>query len=226
MAEKLKTTSTNTYAIIEAILYSKACKKLYKEALFYIEKALALEYSDVLQYYYLYFSYDLDPQNMNLLKPILELSEKSACLESSYLCLSFAYENSLSDIGLECISNFSDEFEKYDLVMFYAKYELYEDGFKLCADVFNYYSMDKYIVSAIIECCTRSGNYEAAEKYSKQIKADIADNHYFDKKSRNEILKCFESDKYRRKCINSYHMSPPRKVVCCYFGCPNHQTNW
>lgn len=229
---ELKATSINLFSMVKAIDYQlRDCtadkKTFYKCACDYLEKALKLKYSDILQYNYLRFLYLLDPNSKGIVDEVRSLVNNLVSVETVSLYLEILRIYSLKQEGIRCIEKYNDILDEADLLISYAKFGLYEKGYEVCDSVMAMYSMDQFIASAVIECCLNTLNFEKAKEYSEQIK-EIISNEKQSKKTK--IIRAFEkiitSKDERTRILSNYSLVPPIIDSCCYFGCPIHKTEW
>ena len=59
--------------------------------------------------------------------------------------LSILQVNSLVDEGLGCIKKYDDLLDEIAKLMFYAKFQLYEEGYSLCKTVCESYYIDEFV---------------------------------------------------------------------------------
>ena len=223
-AAEIKISTINTYAIVEAInsLLLQECdkKNLYQFACDCLKKALVLDFSYELQFDYLRFLYLLDPQNKELLNKANSLVQKFPCSESVSLYFQLLRINYLMDEALSCIEHYGSFIDEVDLFIFYAEFELYEQGYSLCNYIHSSYSMNDFIASAIIECCINTNHISEAQNYATRIQDNYDGINYqvFENLTNKSL--------YRQKKIKSYFSYLPTITTCCYFGCKKHNNEW
>ena len=232
-SESIKASFINICAITKSIDYQlreehSDKKRLYVCACEYLKKGLAKEYSNVLQYNLLRFSYLLTPQDIELSIQANHLLKKFPCRESVLLYFELLRAHNLMEAGLECISKYKIFLDEIELIMFYSKFGLYEQGYNLCKSVYNMFSIDEFVASAIIECCVNTNHLIEAEKYAIQIKQNEKDMnpHYKADWCSKIVGDSIECVNYRKDRVQNYHFCPPIIETCCYFGCPVHKTVW
>ena len=233
-ASKMETSVINMCAIVKAIDYQLRTAKedekspLYAYACSCLKKAISIECSNTLQYNYLRFSYLLEPHNENILLEIRNLVHKFTSVETVSLYLELLCDNFLIDEGLECIETYGDFLDEVDLLMFYAKFGLYEKGYVLCETICNVYNIDARIASAIIECCVNTFHLQEAKKYAEQIEEMEKEKQHINKENWCQYAfgNTESSTNYRKIKIAEYKYIPPVIDRCCYFGCNLHDIHW
>ena len=125
--------------------------------------------------------------------------------------------------GIDFISEHRAFLDAVDLLMYYSKIGEYEKGYELCEDVLRIYSIDKFIASAIIECCVNTAHFDEAKAYAKEIAENFNEKAYA---SSRRLLNPLKASEYRKRTILNYKPLPPLISRCGYFGCPNHKTDW
>ena len=229
----IKLTVTSICALVKAIEYKTRTVKptektiLYEYACKLLEKGIETEYSHKMQYNLLRFQYLLNPQNKKMLDQVRSLVNNFTSSESVLLYLGILGKNTLQNEGNECIAKYSEYIDDVELLMFYAKTEQYEKGYCLCEKVYKNFSMDKFISSAIIECCVNTKHFEDVLFYSREVMRASGKNKDLNEKLTSKILSNLSSStNYRKTIINSYFCVPPYLDQCCYFGCALHGTPW
>lgn len=223
----IKKTSINCFATIQSTDYLLRCKKANKNELCKyvcesLKQSLSLEYSYEIHYNYLRFLYIWQPDNNEILYEIRRIVKNKAFEESVSLYFELTRRKGLIEEALEIIRKFPQYLDEIDLLMFYTKFEMYEKGYALCETVFNSYSLNEFIVSAMVQCCVFVKDFELAEKYS----IEFLNNSFLNKKSRSYIKTMLSSPNGRKKTISEYKHIPPAIIKCSYFGCPQHNTEW
>lgn len=195
---------------------------LYIQSYRYLEQAIRIEESNEIQYNYIRICCLLNMDDETILESARKLIEHYICNESISLYLEILRRHFKIEEGVLCIEKYREYLTEMDILMFYTTFELYEEGYQLCENVFAEFSSDQYIASAIIECCINTQHFKEAELYASCIR-DVEEN----KQWCNRILKNMDtSDSYRRKLIENCRMLPPFQSVCGYYGCPIHGTKW
>ena len=229
----IKFTVTSICALVKALEYqiriAKPSEKsnLYEYACQLLEKGIEIEYSYEMQYNLLRFQYLLNYQNEKMLDQVRSLANNFTSSESVLLYFGGLGKNTLQNEGNECIAKYSEYIDDVELLMFYAKTEQYEKGYCLCEKVYKNFSMDKFTLSAIIECCVNTEHLEDVLFYSQEIMSTSGKNKDLNEKLPSKIFSNLSSStNYRRMIINSYFSVPPYLDQCCYFGCALHGTPW
>lgn len=233
-AAELKESSTNLCAISKAYNceLQTATKtqryKLYKQTLDCLKRALTIKYSDEIQYNYIRILCLIDVNQESLLEKSRSLVANYVCQESVLLYFELLRVHSLLDEGLRCIEKYRQYLTEIDLLMFFVKFGLYEKAYCLCDTVCKEFSIDKYIASAIIECCIHTQHFDEAMSYAQyiqEIEDDIecpTENKWYKK----IFINMDSSDNKRQKLINDYLAIPPFVETCCYYGCSLDGTDW
>ena len=219
-AEKIKFSSINANAIAKAIdlqLRKKHNNKetLCREALNHLKNAIAVNFSNELRYNFLRFSYLLNPKDASLIHQAKELQASFSSQETVSLYFEILRQNARISEGTDLISNYGHWIDDTDKLMFYAKCKLYEQGYELCDSIYKQYSMDEFLISAIIECCLNTGHSAEADMYISKLQYDgeLFDVH-------------IESSLERKNIIEKFISNQPLFDSCCYFGCHFHKTPW
>lgn len=223
----IKNTSINCFAMIQATEYllrnkkankDEACKCICES----LKQRLSLEYSHEIHYNYLRFLYIGLSNDDEILYEIRKLVKDNAFEESVSLYFELARRKGLVEEAFEIISSFPQHLDELDFLMFYTKFEMYEKGYALCEKIFDFYSLDEFIVSAMIQCCVSVGDFDSAQKYS----TEFLNNVFWRKESRSYFEKIISSTNGRKQMISEYKHIPPAITQCSYFGCPHHNTEW
>ena len=228
----LKATAINNSAIITAINYllrdeKEDATRLLEWAFELSKCSLELEYSHVLQYNYLRFSYLLDKNSLYLLSQIQDLVRNYTCTESVSLYLAFLSKKLLQKDGIKCISDYGNFIDDLDKLMFFAKFGMYKEGRILCKSVLDTYAIDEQIASAVIECYENDCDSSIKEKELEEVRVLLKNSICINKKAKRSILiKLFESASYRKSRIDEFEPAIPMMDLCCYFGCSIHKIKW
>lgn len=233
-AAQIKDSATNAFAIVSALNYkirnssSRKKTEICDEAIKWLKKGLSIKNSKEMRYNLLRFLYLTDPKREELIRLSEDVVKDFLCEESISLRLEILRTNRQKVAGLECIEKHRELLDEIDLLMFYTTVGLYEMGFALCESVCLKFSIDKYIASAMIECCVKTNHLNEAEIYASVIQENDSYVQYEGKK--NWCSKVFgdssRTKNYRQKMISDYCMTPPFITECCYFGCDMHNTPW
>ncbi len=223
----IKNTSINCFAMIQAtdylLKYTKGNKnELCRYVCEYLKQSFSLEYSYEIHYNYLRFLYIWLPDNDEILYEIRKIIKNNAFEESVSLYFELVRRRGLIEEALEIIRKFPQYLDEIDLLMFYSKFEMYEKGYALCETVFDKYSLNEFIVSAMVQCCISVKDFKSAEKYS----IEFLNNSFLKKKSRSYIETTISSTNGRKQMISEYKHVPLALNRCSYFGCPQHNTEW
>ena len=233
-AADIKESQINLCAIAKAYEYdirSSSVKKkenIFRQSSRCLKKALEINYSGVIHYNYIRSLYLINPNDSILLEQVKKLMTNYVCNESVSLYLELIGQHLLLDEGIRCIEQYEKFLSDIDMLMFFVRLELYEKAYPLCKGICEQFSPDKYVVSAIIESCIKTHHFEQAKIYAKQIK-DLEAEFCYEKEETwaNAVLdNVVSSDKFRKKLISQYSMSPPFIDSCCYFGCSEHGIKW
>lgn len=212
-ARELEYSAVNANAIVYAIdcqlrnPREDEIEKLFAEALLVLENALEKEYNYVLEYNYLCFKYRSGSITSDILLRAQSLVSKKTSHESVSLCFEFLRYFGLIEEGIDFINKYRKLIEPTELLMFYAKYGMYDKGYELCESICKCYDISSNLAAAISECCT---NMCYSDKFNY---IELLDNHNL-------------SEAQRKALINDYISVPPILVDCYYFGCPIHNTKW
>lgn len=233
-AAEIKDSQVNLCAISKAYDYELRTaigaqrQTLYEQSYRCLEKALKIKYSDEIQYNLLRILCLMNARDDSVLEKVGTFVENYICKESVSLYLELLCIHLLLDEGLHCIERYREYLTEIDLLMFCAKFELYEKGYHLCETICNQFSPDKYVASAIIECCVNTHHFEQAKIYAQHIKELEDDIQYVGKETWCEKIFCNmdSSDKKRKKLIAEYLSIPPFIESCYYYGCTVHGINW
>ncbi|MBE6537470.1 MAG: hypothetical protein E7673_05905 [Ruminococcaceae bacterium] len=223
----MKKTLVNCFATIDAIDHLLNINKKNKNELCqyvceYLKEMLSVEHSDKIHYNYLRFLYIWSPENDEIGDSIRNIVKDNPFSEAVSLYFELVLRKGMIKEALEIISNFPQYLDEIDLLMFYTKFEMYEQGYVLCEKVFNSYSLNEFIVSAMIQCCIAVENFELAKKYSDEfLKVGISK-----RRSKRRFEPLISSTSRRKQYISEYKNVPPALNQCAYFGCPMHNTEW
>lgn len=235
-AESYRASLTNAAAITKAIelrlLHTNEDKtSLFRAACEHLENARELDFTHTLGYNYLRYRYLLNPRDERLLSDVRNFVQKRPFAESVILFFCLLKANGMVEDCLKCISDYADKysafFDEAELIMFYAQYGFYEYGYNLCKPLCEKYDINKFLASAIIECCLNTNHFNEAITYANKIQEDKACSE-----KENWCAKVFcnlsDSSSYRKELINSYsyHFWPPFVELCGYFGCTSHGNKW
>lgn len=233
-AAEMKDSQVNLCAISKVYDYElrtatgEQRQSLYEQSYRCLERALKITYSDEIQYNLLRILCLMNVRDESVLEKVRTLVKNYVCEESVSLYFELLCIHSLFEEGLHCAESYSDYLTKIDLLMFFAKFKLYEKGYNLCEPVCNQFSPDKYVASAIIECCVNTHHYEQAKIYARQIQELEEEIQYAGKEKwcKNVFCNIDSTDENRKKIIAEYFSIPPFIETCCYYGCTVHGTNW
>lgn len=193
------------------------------------ESAVLLNASNENRYNYLRALY-LCGEEIDLLLPaVRELLNIYICKEGVSLYFLLLFEYSLIDEGLLCIERYGGYLELVDILMFYAKFGLFEKGYELCDEVKKYFGMDKYIISAVLECYVNTNHLEEASLYVDFIKENWDEIRNYSVGTDCDQSLLFDVNKTnvkRKEFIAEYSWTPPMIEICCYYGCPIHKTSF
>lgn len=229
-AAEIKETAINDFAITTALNYkfmgSSFRKKheICKEAICWLKKGLSIELSHEMKYNLLRFLYFYNPQSEHLLNLSNDVANSFPCQESIGLRLEILRLNKFKTEGIKCIKQHRELLDEVDLLMFYTSCGMYKEGFELCERVCRIFSIDKFIASAIIECCIKTNHNEEAQHYANMIQQLEKEIQY----DGQEEWCCdvLGVQSYRKKMILDYRANPAFIATCCYFGCNMHGTPW
>ena len=228
---KMKPTLTNSYALVQAIERHVQSKSLQRNFYYKKAKTLLISVDGMVQdtehkYNILRYEYLLNPKDTSLLKQAESIFEENPSAEAAELYLGLLGINQ-SKKGIDFISEHRAFLDAVDLLMYYSKIGEYEKGYELCEDVLRIYSIDKFIASAIIECCVNTAHFDEAKVYAQEISENQSGRTRRSRHVFKHIFKSLlKSSKYRKRMLLKYHPLPPLISRCGYFGCPNHKTNW
>ena len=232
-ALNIKRTVISVCAMVKSLEYQIRDAKpvernlLYQKAYKLLEEGLEIEYSDEMQYNLLRYQYLLNPSDEKNIEQIEALINNFVTFESVSLYFGAISSRKLRDKGDDCIAKYGKYIDEVDLLMFYAKTKQYKEGFCLCEKVFKNYSMDKFISSAIIECCVNTNHFDEATLYSDEImRMNDNSEFYVGKLPLKNSINLFSSSNYRKMIIDSYLCVSPYLDRCCYFGCTTHGIVW
>ena len=234
-AAKLKESQINSFAIATAYddqtrtADSAKRNNLYELISEYLRKALKAGYSDEIEYNLLRTESLLNPNRIRLVEEARTLVNRYISEESVRLYFELLRLNGLKEEAIECITRYREYLEDLDVLMFYSRYEMYEEGFLLCEDVLKNYSIDEFAASAIIECCVNTLRFSEAKGYAIKIQEAKDEAKYLvkDNWQKEVLIYLNTSSAYRRTKISEYKSIPPFVInICCYFGCETHSTSW
>ena len=231
-AMKIRKNPVTLLAIAKTYEYERTIsphenKKQLAEQARLCKDALLFQYSPIIHYNYLRSLYYIDPKEISLLDQGIILLRNYICNETVTLFLALLYHNSLLEKGLIFIEKYISYIDEIDLLMFYAKFEIYDKAYPLCKSICEQYSIDKYIASAIIESCVKTNHFNQAAEFARKI-WEIEESFQYEKESwTGKVFRnLHSSDVYRKKKIDEYSFSLPFLDTCCYFGCNIHGTKW
>lgn len=233
-AAEIKDSQVNLCAIASAYNYELRTTTGVQRQFFYeqsyhcLEKALKIKYSDEIQYNLLRIICLINVKDEFVLERLRILVKNYVCEESVSLYLEILCVHLLFDEGVHCIECYEKYLSEIELLMFWSKFGLYEKGYHLCETICNQFSVDKYVASAIIECCVNTNHFEQAKIFADHIKQIEDDIQYVGKESWCERIFCNmdSSDEERKKLIKEYLSIPPFIESCYYYGCTVHEISW
>lgn len=200
-------------------------KILYNKSYLCLDEALKIEYSDVILYNILRLSMLEGRIDESILEKSRQLIKGFLNEDSVTLHLSILRKLSAKEEGLKCIDDYGAYLEEVDLLFFYSGFGYYKEGFDLCRSILDKYSIDKFIASAIIECCANTERYDEMKNYSDIIKERESESiHRSIKAEELEMIlgNSTASSEYRKNLIKNYYLILPFMKTCCYFGCNTH----
>ena len=177
------------------------------------------------KYNVLRYKYLLNPQNSCLVPQADELFKENPSTEIAELYLWLLGMNDSKE-GIHFIKEQRSFLDEVDMLMYYAKIGEYKSGYELCKDVLTLYSVDKFIASAIIECCINTGHFKEALAYAEEISEIEKEKTYTKSWVRCVFKKLRNTSEYRKQLIAKAVICPPFIDHCGYFGCAIHDTNW
>lgn len=217
--------SINLCAVAKAYDFELRCATGQKKTVLYqiiyelLEKAYSITPTKETLYNILRMQILTKAHNETILGNIKKLLTEFVCEESVRLYFEMLRLYSLYDEALECIKQYGNYLSADDLLLFYAKHQKYDEGYKLCKVVSKQYSPDKYTSSAIVECFINTNHLEEARYYAQyaiEVEKSIS---YVGKE--NWYKKIFSnlstSDAFRKELILNYLSLPPFIDVCYYF---------
>lgn len=188
-----------------------------------MNQAIALHYSDELEYNRLLFLYKINPKNKELIEHLEGLlktfmNRETVLLYLHVLCIHSKFEE--CKFILSKYGDFLDADEK--MVISYLCGD-YVQGALCFNEIIEQYSLNEIETSMMIECLLRTKKYNEVNKYSKQVLNHEENIDYGDKgKRKNFFDKLIKSNKYRLILISKYKFQPIYIMPCCYFGCTKH----
>lgn len=204
---------------------SEGKKELLVLSRAYLEKALVLSPSDETEYNLLRTLHWLGEDNSVVIERLRPLVQRMPCEESALLYLSLICQCGLLDEGMACIEQYATYLDQADVLMFYARFGLYEQGYALCEAVCRRFAPGPFLDAAIVECCVQVKQYDAVRTFIEQIKARVDRYCDYDVKGwRERVLDASTKwSAYRKKLIlESFQFPHPFLDQCCYFDCPIH----
>lgn len=224
-AAEVQLSTTNLCAIAKAYDYALRSAKcadrelLLRKIFETLTIANNIKPSNEMQYNILRILVLSNAHNRDTVEKVKILINEFICEESIRLYFALLSMYALYTEGLICIKEYREFLSEDDILLFYTKQKRYSDGYRLCHSVFDQYYPDKYISSAIIECCVNTNHIEEARFYAQQITEIEGSVSYGKKENWVELvfLNLESSTEYRRKLISEYLSIPPFIDVCCYF---------
>lgn len=210
------------------LMTSKENKKeeIYAQEYEFLSKALNISYKDEIQYNVLRILYNCGKVDKDVLNKSMELVNRFKNKESICLYFEILKSNSMIDEALQCIKDYKEYLELDDILLFYTKFGLYEEGYSLCEDVINQYEISESIASAIIESCIKCEKDEDVKIYIHNIE-NMFNEMNIKRKSYSKILNSLDNTSdIRKKYIDEYQVKLPFLDMCCYYGCSIHGTDF
>ena len=197
-------------------------------ALDYLEKVLRMDDAPDIRYNYYRFLYLLSPSDEIHLARLRELVIDYATEESVGFYFNLLCIHSKKEEGLECIARYGDMIDESDLLHFYAKMGLYDEGIAISEAVCDHYCIDESIAAAVIECSLGANDDTEGKRIGDIILAKIRDESDFCNTGSGDIRfnKLITSRELRRELLDVQFYVPPMISCCCYFGCNIHNTAW
>lgn len=233
-ASSLGETQVNFCAISKAYDYEQRyCSderraELLNQSGCVLAKALEISYNHQVHYNLLRIKCLQSARTYDLLDEVRALAYASICQETIKLYFELLRKYNLRDEGLRCIKEYGEYLDEIELLMFYTSMQMYDKGYSLCEQILGEYSPDKFIASAVLECCINTHRLIDAELYAGEIKkrADSTDYRGKDKWGKNVLSNLNSTSEYRRWLISNYSNIPPMIDMCYYFGCQIHRLDW
>ena len=231
-SSEIKATKTNYSAIAKAYdlrSYYVTCKEkkeMYEKSCYYLQRAQELEYTYEDAYNLIRQNYLLDSIEIKHLSELKRISAEYPCSETARMYLQLLVDCSYKAEGILCINQFRDFLEITDLLMFYTKFEMFEEAYKCCESAVEQFDIDIYTASAIIESCVKTDHNIAAKEYAR-IFEERLDGQMLKKRQWKMVLSNTDYTSFiRNHYIFMYKDNPPFIDSCYYFGCNMHNTAW
>ena len=233
-AAETEDTEINLCALVMALDYELRTAKtsdkdrVCRQSFEYLTKSLEIEYSYENQYNLLRLLCLINQSEFDILERVRNFVKKFPFKESACLYLELLRINEYREEGLRCIEDYKEYLDDLDLLMFYARVGLFQEGYALCDIVLREFAADKFIASAIIECCVNTNHLFEARRYAKKIE-DMEESVIYcgkEKWCKHVFSSLNTSTEYRKEKIIDYSSVPPMIDRCCYFGCPIHNVDW
>ena len=178
----MRSSSINSVAIDTAVGYATLfCDNDYLSRLYSYEceclsAALKKEPSSMLTYMLLRCRYIMNSCDESLLHQAKALFLDNPSSKAALLYFQIAISLNIVSDALECLekygqiwaSNDCDE-QLIELLMFYSKFGFYEEGYSIVEKIYKSYKLDKYICSALIECCLRTGQSDEISEIISEV---------------------------------------------------------
>ena len=228
-AFEMKKSSVNLCALAEANQYAirgadkQKKQELYLQSYQYLDQAQRMDCSSELLYNFLRLAFLLEMEDESFLKNLRSVVKNLPCEETVSLYYEYLRKNDLLDEGLQCIKTYGELLDEVDLLMFYAKFGIYDRGYDLCETIRQSFVIDKYLASAIIECYINTGHFEEARIFAKETAAKSKQR---DNWTSDVFADLDKSIPYRHTLISDYSPTPLYLQRCCYYGCTQHGTPW
>jgi len=224
-AAKISTSSTNLCAI--ATVYDLELRSatdtsraiLYETIYELLTSAYTIEPANEILYNIIIMKILQKAHDETILEDIKKLLLEFVCEESVRLYFEMLRFYSLYDEAQVCIRQYRQILPKEDILLFYSKYQKYDEGYHLCKDVYNQYSPNKYLSSAIVECCINTDHLEEARLYA-QYATEVENSISYAGKEiwcKKVFSNLSTSDAYRKELISNYLSLPPFLNMCYYF---------
>lgn len=175
LAAELETSAVNLCAMAKAFNYklrgmSSAEKQpLYQQIMDLITAANDILPTNESLYNILRLKVLLHSYDKQIIDQARALLKTFICEESVRLYFELLRFYSMYDEGTQCIHRYADYLPEDDILLFYAKFHRYDDGYGLCGVVMDQYFPNKYIAAAVLECCIHTNHLEQAYSYTRQI---------------------------------------------------------
>lgn len=201
-------------------------ESLYKQSYWLLSKAIAIKYSDVLEYNALRFSYLLNFSQKDILLRLRELIKTFVCDESVSFYLELLRQQGLKKEALQCINNYSSFLDSADLLLLFSTLGEYDAGYQLCEEVIKHFCINKVLAAAVVECYVGTGHVEAAKIFTEKISQNEEAELYVESVGETQFFSKLANATYRKDIIVNYKYIPPFVPICCYYGCEKHKTSW